>query len=95
MRATIPSLASLSLLFLAPSFAPLLPSEDEPYEEDITYLLDTFEEKAGKVLKQKKIDREDPKVLAQGIDPAIARAVEVLEDGIPKKAVSYVPPARR
>ena len=37
----------------------------------------------------------DPKVLVQGIDPAIARAVEVLEDGIPKKAVSFVPPARR
>lgn len=37
----------------------------------------------------------DPKVVVEGVDPAIARAVEVLEDGLPKKAVTYVPPAKR
>ncbi|MEM6671494.1 MAG: S41 family peptidase [Planctomycetota bacterium] len=34
----------------------------------------------------------DPEMLVEGVDPAIARAIEILEKGPPKKAVSYVPP---
>ncbi|MEM1447909.1 MAG: S41 family peptidase [Planctomycetota bacterium] len=34
----------------------------------------------------------DPELVVQGIDPAIVRAVEILEKGPPKKAVTYVPP---
>lgn len=34
----------------------------------------------------------DPKVIASGMDPCIARAEELLKSPLPKKAVSYVPP---
>ncbi len=34
----------------------------------------------------------DPKAIAQGIDPCIARAEEILKEGPPKKDVTYVPP---
>ena len=37
----------------------------------------------------------DPELVAEGIDPCIARALEIAEKGIPKKAVAYVPPAAR
>lgn len=34
----------------------------------------------------------DPKLIAEGVDPCIARAEELLESPLPKKAVTYVPP---
>jgi carboxyl-terminal processing protease len=37
----------------------------------------------------------DPKQLAAGIDPCIARAVELLQKPLPKARVTYVPPASR
>lgn len=37
----------------------------------------------------------DPELISEGIDPCIARALEIAEEGIPRKAVAYVPPANR
>lgn len=37
----------------------------------------------------------DPKLLAAGVDPCIARAVELLAKPLPKARVSYVPPSQR
>ena len=37
----------------------------------------------------------DPELLNEGVDPLIARAVELLGAGLPKKAVTFVPLADR
>lgn len=37
----------------------------------------------------------DPKLLAAGVDPCLARAVELLAKPLPKAQVSYVPPGKR
>jgi hypothetical protein len=37
----------------------------------------------------------DPELLVEGIDPCIARAVELLREPLPKKAVSFIPLSQR
>ena len=49
----------------------------------------------GLGIEPHEIVEYDPEQIAEGVDPCIARALEIAKEGIPKKAVTYVPPAYR
>ncbi|MEM8711686.1 MAG: S41 family peptidase [Planctomycetota bacterium] len=46
----------------------------------------------GLGIEPDEIVEYDPKVIASGVDPCIARAEELLKSALPKKCVTYVPP---